>query len=147
MTRALIAAGALFVDAAERVLIVEPTYKATWEIPGGMVEDGETPREACVRELKEELGLDLVPGALLVVDWAPREGVSRVLFVFDGGVLDDRRIRTISLPSDELASWAYVPPGELATRLAPWLHRRVVAALGARVAGETWYLESGIRAG
>jgi ADP-ribose pyrophosphatase YjhB (NUDIX family) len=147
MTGALVAAGALFVDAAERVLIVEPTYKKSWEIPGGHVEAGETPQEGCVRELREELGLDLAPGALLVVDWAPREGVDRVLFVFDGGALDDRQVGTIRLPSDELASWAYVPPEELASRLAPWLHRRAVAALGARAAGETWYLEYGVRAG
>lgn len=147
MTRALIAAGALLVDAAERVLVVEPTYKESWEIPGGMVEDAETPRQACSRELREELGLELAPGALLVVDWAPREGVDRVLFVFDGGVLDDRQVGAIRLPPAELASWSYVPPADLAPRLAPWLHRRVVAALGARAAGETWYLEYGVRAG
>lgn len=51
------------------------------------------------------------------------------------------------LPPDELASWAYIPPGELASQLVPWLHCRVVAALGAKAAGETWYLEYGVRAG
>jgi 8-oxo-dGTP diphosphatase len=140
---ALVAAGALFVDDEGRVLIVEPTYKETWEIPGGRVEPGETPREACVRELREELGLDLAPGGLLVVDWAPREGVDRVLFVFDGGALSGAQVEAITLPPDELASWAFVPPSELATWMAPWLVRRVLAALGARTAGATRYLEFG----
>jgi 8-oxo-dGTP diphosphatase len=142
----LVAAGALFVDDADRLLVVEPTYKESWEIPGGQVESGETPREACVRELREELGLDLVPRALLVVDWAPREGMDRVLFVFDGGVLDATQVGMITLPPEELASWAYVPRAGLGSRLAPWLHRRVDRALEARAAGETWYLEYGVRA-
>ena len=52
----LVAAGALFRDAGGRVLLVKPHYKAGWEIPGGMVEPGETPSEACAREVTEELG-------------------------------------------------------------------------------------------
>ena len=145
MTRALTAAGALFLDGAGRVLLVEPTYKPTWEIPGGGVEPGETPREACARELHEELGLVLEPGRLLVVDWAPREGVDRALFVFDGGVLDAEA--QIRLPADELASWAYVPLEEVPRRAAPWLARRISAAYAARAEGVTRYLEYGVPAG
>ena len=141
------AAGALFLDDVGRVLLVEPTYKPTWEIPGGRVEPGERPRAACVRELREELGLDLEPGRLLVVDWAPREGVDRVLFVFDGGALTAAQRSAITLPLDELASWAYVPPDELPARLAPWLARRVAAALEARRGRVTRYLEFGVPAG
>lgn len=144
MIRALVAAGALFLDDAGRVLLVEPTYKPTWEIPGGAVEAGETPREACARELAEELGLVLEPGRLLVVDWAPRDGDDRVLFVFDGGTLDPARLAAITLPPDELASWAFVPVAEVPERAAPWLARRVLAAVEARAAGVTRYLEYGV---
>jgi 8-oxo-dGTP diphosphatase len=81
-----VAAGALVRDPAGRVLLVRPTYKAGWDVPGGYVEPGETPSQACRRELDEEIGLRLRPGRLLVVDWAPHpEEGDKVLFVFDGG--------------------------------------------------------------
>ena len=35
-------------------------YAGYWEFPGGTIEDGETPEKALVRELKEELNIDIV---------------------------------------------------------------------------------------
>ncbi|MGV3550449.1 (deoxy)nucleoside triphosphate pyrophosphohydrolase [Rhizobium sp.] len=56
----LVAACAL-VDADRRVLIAQrPEGKpmaGLWEFPGGKVEQGETPEETLIRELKEELGI------------------------------------------------------------------------------------------
>lgn len=143
------AAGALFLDDAGDVLLVEPTYKATWAIverdgPGGRLEVGETPREALARELEEELSVELPIGRLLVVDWAPHVREERLRFVFDGGVLTDQQLDAIELPAHELESWAFVAPDELFVMLEPRLSRRVTAAIGAREAGATWYLENGV---
>ena len=44
-------------DRDGRILLVEPTYKDYWELPGGVVEADESPYDAAVRELAEELGL------------------------------------------------------------------------------------------
>lgn len=65
-----LAAGVLLFDEQDRFLLVDPTYKPGWEFPGGVVEPGEPPARAGMREVAEEVGLELdaVP-RLLLVDW------------------------------------------------------------------------------
>ena len=67
MTSVLVVACAL-VDADQRVLLAQrPADKSMaglWEFPGGKVEPGETPEIALIRELSEELGIE-VPIACL----------------------------------------------------------------------------------
>ncbi len=137
--------GVLFTDQAGRVLLVEPTYKDHWEIPGGCVDADESPYDAAVRELKEELGLSVAPGRLLAVDWVPpRPGRTEgVMFVYSGGVLDPVREIEIHLPPDELRSWAWCTSAEADGRLSPLLARRVAAATRALHEGVTVYLENG----
>jgi 8-oxo-dGTP pyrophosphatase MutT (NUDIX family) len=139
------ASGVLFQDATGRVLLVEPTYKDPWEIPGGSVDADESPYDAAVREVQEELGLFVEPGRLLVVDWVPSQPgrTEGVMFVYDGGVLDETRTAVIRLPADELRSWAWCTLDETRRRASDLLARRVAAAAQARITGATSYLELG----
>ncbi|MFG1637432.1 NUDIX domain-containing protein [Pseudonocardia alni] len=134
-----VAAGALFVNPAGRILLVHPTYKDTWDIPGGYVERGESPAAACRREIAEELGLDREPVALLSVDWAPsdKEG-DKLLFVFDCGHLGDDAER-IRLADDELDRWEWVALDDLESYVIPRLARR----LRATASSDARYLEHG----
>ncbi|HEX7996182.1 MAG TPA: NUDIX hydrolase, partial [Streptosporangiaceae bacterium] len=71
-----VSAGALIFDRKGRLLILKPTYKSGWTIPGGVMEaDGESPWQACKREVREECGLIVGTGRLACVDFRrPRPG-------------------------------------------------------------------------
>lgn len=145
MARPRMASGALFFDEGGRVLLVEPTYKDYREVPGGYVEAGESPREACVREVAEELGIRPPIGRLLVVDWAPNPGEGdKVLYLFDGGVLPEPERRRITLQAAELRSYDFHEAQQLPGLTIPRLARRVAAGIEARTSGTTAYLEHGV---
>jgi len=145
LPRKRMGAGALVRDADGRVLLVEPTYKQTWEIPGGAVEADESPRSACVREVEEELGLRREVGRLLCLEWQGSEPdrTESLMLVYDGGVILDPT--AIRLPNDELASFRFVAVDELAGLLEERVVRRVRAALEALADGSTAELENGTR--
>ena len=135
------AAAALFTSADGRVLLVKPNYRDHWSLPGGILEHGEPPHEGCRREVKEELGLDITPGRLLVVGWAGPHGARPrpvVHFVFDGGTLADDV--PIQLQQDELDEFRFVEPTALDDYLPPIISMRVAAALRGRDTGATAYL-------
>ncbi|MFJ6751728.1 MULTISPECIES: NUDIX domain-containing protein [unclassified Streptomyces] len=145
-TAETVAAGVLLFDDQDRVLLVDPTYKPGWEFPGGIVEPGEAPARAGVREVAEELGLQL-PRAphLLVIDWeAPKPpGYGGLRLLFDGGTLPDDRIRDLQLPGAELRDWRFVTESEAEKMLPPVRWNRLRWALRAREQGCPLHLEAG----
>ena len=125
-------AGALVWDRKGRLLILKPTYKSGWTIPGGVVEaDGETPWEACRREAREECGMDLRHGRLACVDFlrprASRPGGMR--FLFGCGVLDDPTLAGIVLQEEEVSAYRLARVDRALRLLSGPVRRRVAAAL------------------
>lgn len=139
--------GALIRDPQGWILVVKPSYKEFWEIPGGAIEPGESPRACCQRELGEELGLEISVGRLLVIDWLPPtpSNPDGWMFVYDGGVLDETTAAQISLPQEELLEWRFVKPEELDEYLPTHMVRRIRVAHHCAEDSTTADLEWGYR--
>ena len=132
-----VGAGAVIRNAGGEVLVVKPTYKPGWELPGGAVEADESPAAACAREVREELGLDLPLGRMLCVDYNPTDSgyLESLMFLFDAGALDDATIASITLDGTELAEHRFVHIDRAAQLLVPRVGRRLVAALAGNGSG------------
>lgn len=76
----VLAAFALIFDDGGRVLLCHRTDADLWNLPGGGVEDSETPWEAVIREIEEETGLQARVERLEGVYAKPRQG--QVIFSF-----------------------------------------------------------------
>jgi 8-oxo-dGTP pyrophosphatase MutT (NUDIX family) len=149
-TAETLAAGVLLFDEQDRVLLVDPTYKPGWEFPGGVVEPGEAPARAGVREVAEETGIQLtdVP-RLLLADWERPDppGYGGLRLLFDGGRLDPGERGRLLLPGPELRAWRFVTEDEAADLLPPIRYARLRWALRARERDTVLYLEAGAPVG
>jgi RimJ/RimL family protein N-acetyltransferase/ADP-ribose pyrophosphatase YjhB (NUDIX family) len=131
-------------DPQDRLLLCQLTYKPDWDLPGGVVEVGESPRLAAAREVGEELALRIEARGLLVVDWLPAWSGwdDACTLVFDGGVHDTDLTATIEPERREIVTASFCGPDEIHARCAPQTARRALAALATPL-GSTRYLESG----
>lgn len=136
-------AGAVIVDDDGRVLLVNPTYKADWEVPGGVVELNESPSAACKREIAEELGIEVEIGELMCVDYSATtpDYVESLMFLFRVSALTSREIGSIRLPAAELSEFRFCSLDEAALLLDSRLGARLAAVLGSGP-GRGPYLEN-----
>ena len=135
--------GALILNEKDELLIVKPSYKDHWSVPGGVVDEGESPRNACVREVKEEIGLDIENPKFLCVDWTsptPEKGES-LQFIFFGGVLQQEQINKIKLQADEIGEYQFMTLEKALPLLSEKLGRRIPKCLGAMKNKTALYLE------
>jgi 8-oxo-dGTP pyrophosphatase MutT (NUDIX family) len=142
-TKRAIAQGLLRNERGE-VLLCELTYKKDWDLPGGVLDPRESPRECVAREIAEELDVDVHPSTLLAVNWLPpyRGWDDAILFLFDLGTVEARRTRKMSLLKREIREVHWVSVDDLDEHVAPYTAAMVRHVLdGPLGAGTTVYLE------
>ena len=109
------AAAAIVVDERGRVLLARRAYDpdaGKWDTPGGFLDEGEDPREAIRRELREETGLEVEPGRFLgafVDDYGEGPDAGSVLnLVWDAKVVSGEME-----PDDDVSELRWFAPDEL----------------------------------
>ena len=124
-------------DRDNRVLICQLTYKRDWDLPGGVVEVGESPQQAAAREVEEELALEIDAGALLLTDWLPPWSGwdDAVCLVFDGGEHDPGILDSTELQPREIRAVEFATLEQVRERCADFTARRIESALANLAAG------------
>ena len=131
-----------------RLLLLRTTYKPTWTLLGGCVEEGESPLQACLREVEKETGLIRTTGTLRCVDHRKPDDdrvVGGLRFIFDLGALQLGEIQALRLPAEEIAESRLVTPDEACHLVDTAQARRLATVLKSLL--EVIYLEDGISPG
>lgn len=140
------ASGALFFNKEGELLILKPSYKNNWTIPGGVVDKDESPRDACIREVKEEIGLDKEVGRMLCADYKVDDGRGEnVIFIFKGGTLTDEEINRIKLPEEEIVEFKFLPKKEALPLFSDSQHKRFKSIFDFWDSDKGIYLENGLK--
>jgi 8-oxo-dGTP pyrophosphatase MutT (NUDIX family) len=139
------ASAVLLFNEQNQVLVVQPTYKESWELPGGVIELDESPKSALIREVKEELNLQLESENIkfLLLDYMAGNGdiTEALMFVFSGGLVSEEKRKSIRLPKDELKSYKFADQFEAAALLGTNLGDRLLRAIEAQKSGSFSYFE------
>lgn len=106
---------ALVRDQRDDVLFGLRSDNGKFTNPGGHLEEGECPYAGCVRELKEETGLDAKDIKLAKVTWNAKKAI--LIYVFDVTVDPSQEIDPSNDPDKECQFWAYLDPNEVREQL------------------------------
>ncbi|WP_392542975.1 NUDIX domain-containing protein [Oryzobacter telluris] len=124
-----IAQGVLRNPAGE-VLLCELSYKKEWDLPGGVVDPGESPATCVEREVQEELAIEVTAGRLLAVNWLPpwRGWEDALLYLFDLGTHETGELDPSRFLRREIAGAHWLPVADAAPRVAPYTARMLELA-------------------
>lgn len=143
------ASGVIFFNEAGKVLVVKPSYKDYWSVPGGVIEKNESPRDAALREVREEIGLELENMQFVCLDYmsSQESGYStkdeNIQFIFYGGVLEADDIEKIKLAEEEISEYRFVSKEESIKMVSERLSNRLKPCFEAIGKGVSVYLEGG----
>lgn len=138
----LIAQGILRTD-GDRVALCQLVYKKDWDLPGGVVDPGESPAHCVVREVKEELGLDVTVQGLIAVNWLPpyRGWDDALLCLFDLGHVPEETLESAVLQKREIRAVHWADAATVTDKTAPYT-AAMLAEVGYGPVDGTAFLEN-----
>lgn len=138
--------GAIIINQNHELIIVKPTYKQDCSLPGGVIDSNESPKQACQREIKEELGLDIKLLKLLCVDYRsyPETNDESLQFIFLAEIITKDQIEKIILPKDEISEFKFIKFDEIKNiNFSRGIKNRIQYGIKAIDNDSCYYLENG----
>lgn len=134
-------AAVIIEDELGRVLCLKSDYKTHWALPGGVIDAGESPIEAVIRETKEEINFDLDTEDLRPLMTACRKGdIISYQFIFLARIPSSRlSIATMTLQDSEIQQARFFTKDEIRSGDYPLLW-----AVRAYAEGKSGYFETEI---
>ena len=137
-------AAGLIKNSKGEILVLKSNYKEAWLLPGGASEKNESPKSAAMREIKEEIGLDIEVGRMLCIDYITRDEVGDgFVVIFDCGKISDNLISEIRLQKDEILDYKFVASERALGMVSESMKRRLSKCLEITETKEALYLENG----
>jgi len=138
-------AGVLIFNEQDELLLLKPNYKDYWSIPGGTIDENESPRQCCLREIKEEIGLELSEITFLCVDYksASEEKPESLQLIFYGGALNAGQIKKIKIQEDEIDEFKFIAVNEALPLLNESLRKRIQSCFESIKSNKAVYSENG----
>ncbi len=132
----VVGAACVLENEQKEILIMKPSYREGWLIPGGVLLPMESPKEGCVRKTKEEVGITIVEPTLIGVTHSLRrsdenERYESIHFIFFGGILTPEQIEEIHLQEKAFEQYRFAPLERARTLLDFPLNDRVAQSLTA----------------
>lgn len=109
-------AAVLIENSRGELLIVKANYKIHWSLPGGTIDAGESPLGAAIREVKEEVNIDLTPEELSLFAIASRQSTECMMhqFIFRTTV-DEEKLAHIILQASEISDYRFISKTDVAS--------------------------------
>ena len=136
--------GVIFRNIGDQILLVKPGYKEYWSLVGGVIDKDESPKQAAVREIREEIGLKKNCLRFVSVDYHANKNTDKgesLQFMFDGGVLLEDEICKIVLADGEIDDYVFVTWEKGMTMCSDSMNKRLAVNRKAIVENNSLYLE------
>lgn len=135
------AVGVLLFDEG-KLLVLEPTYKPNWLVPGGVVEKYESPYEAALRECAEEIGINIEITSFLCADYkrGDEDIGDAVHFLFLGKLPSGAKIQ---IDNQEIKQFYWMAPEDALLKFDQHLSTRVAIGLRSIREQRPFYCEEG----
>ena len=127
------ASGAFIFNDQDQLLILKPSYKDGWNLPGGVTDEFESPYQTVIRECKEETNLNIEIQDLVLVDYIQEiikdKKYDHVEFYFTVIV---ENISNIQIDNEEIIDYKFIDIKEAEDFLSPKYYQKLQAVLTAQ---------------